>query len=344
MRSIQENDLILAHNLGNQILALNTMAEERHKELEIDFNNLKIELENANTNINIDERIEASERFLMLQSDFDDATNKLKEKDTKIKILKNQIGDLISNFKDSKEKFEVVKKCFVKCEDEFDKYSQILEANRQKLEIENKNLHKSLKANDVKITSLENENKTLKDKSICLEGKCHDLDLENKGYKNKLAILDVNAKTKLKEKDTKIEGLETQIEDKICNLKDYEAKFQKTRTDLQGDISQTVDRIVAQEFKENFAKIEALKNDNKSLNLQVQKLRNQSLKSQSDEQQNLQIEDCVACGGRREELLAFFPCLHAKTCKQCCKKILDSVGSKCPYCRVKVTEFKKVFV
>ena len=69
-----------------------------------------------------------------------------------------------------------------------------------------------------------------------------------------------------------------------------------------------------------------------------------TLKSKSEEQQNLQIEDCVACGGTREEILAFLPCLHAKTCKQCCKKILDSVGSKCPYCRVKVTDFKKVFV
>ena len=114
MRSIQEKDLILAHNLGNQILALNTMAEERHNKLEIDLENLKIELENANTNIKIHERTEASERFLKLQSDFDDATNKLKEKDTKIEILKNQIGDLISNFKDSKEKFEVVKKMLCK--------------------------------------------------------------------------------------------------------------------------------------------------------------------------------------------------------------------------------------
>ena len=79
----------------------------------------------------------------------------------------------------------------------------------------------------------------------------------------------------------------------------------------------------------------------KSLSIELK-----TLKLKSKEQQNFQIEDCVACGGTREEILAFLPCLHAKTCKQCCKKILDPYegAKKCPYCRVQVTEFKKVFV
>ena len=160
---------------------------------------------------------------------------------------------------------------------------------------------------------------------------------------------------------------------------------------------------MAQAFKENIVKIDTVENENKSLNLEVQKLRDQSLsykskcqkleleakenkdkmaifevnakrsqaaledekemnynltlkvislsielktlKSKSEEQQNLQIEDCVACGCARDEILAFLPCFHAKTCKQCCKKILDSSErAKCPYCREKVTDFKKVFV
>ena len=60
----------------------------------------------------------------------------------------------------------------------------------------------------------------------------------------------------------------------------------------------------------------------------------------------LQIEDCVVCKGPRREILAFLPCMHAKTCKKCCRKILETSedeGAKCPICRVKVSEFKKVF-
>ena len=49
IRSIQENDLIQAHSLGNQILALNTMAEERKKNMEIDLENFKKELQNSTT-------------------------------------------------------------------------------------------------------------------------------------------------------------------------------------------------------------------------------------------------------------------------------------------------------
>ena len=60
----------------------------------------------------------------------------------------------------------------------------------------------------------------------------------------------------------------------------------------------------------------------------------------------LQIEDCVVCKGPRNEILAFLPCMHAKTCKKCCRKILEASvdeGAKCPICREKVSEFKKVF-
>ena len=61
----------------------------------------------------------------------------------------------------------------------------------------------------------------------------------------------------------------------------------------------------------------------------------------------LQIEDCVVCKGTRREILAFLPCMHAKTCIKCCRKILETSEdeeAKCPICRGKVSEFKKVFL
>ena len=42
LRSLEENDLTQSKKIGNEIQALNTVAEENHKKLEKGFSNLKI--------------------------------------------------------------------------------------------------------------------------------------------------------------------------------------------------------------------------------------------------------------------------------------------------------------
>ena len=62
LRSLEENDLTQSKTIGNEIQALNTLAEENHKKLEkeLEFAKAKIaKLENGNKNLN--QEIEASE-------------------------------------------------------------------------------------------------------------------------------------------------------------------------------------------------------------------------------------------------------------------------------------------
>ena len=114
LRSLEENDLTQSKKIGNEIQALNTVAEENHKKLENDFAKLKTELEDAKAKIerletdNKDhyQEIEASESFVKLQNDFDEAVTKLQEKDTTIGNIETQIEDFISKIKNSGKKFE----------------------------------------------------------------------------------------------------------------------------------------------------------------------------------------------------------------------------------------------
>ena len=285
IRSIQENDLIQAHSLGNQILALNTMAEERQKNMEIDLENFKKELENSTTKTekeDHDERLAASESFSKLQNDFYVAKTNLKEKDTKIESLESQIRDMACVLED--------------CEAKLQTAMTDLPVDISKTV--NQIVAQAFKENDVKIEYFENENKSLnlevqklRDQSLSYKSKCQKLELEAKENRDKMAIFEVNAK--------------------------------RSQSALESE----------KEMSYNLT-LKVI-----SLGIELK-----TLKSKSEEQQNLQIEDCVACGCTREEILAFLPCFHAKTCKRCSKKILASVGSKCPYCREKVNEFKKVFV
>ena len=51
---------------------------------------------------------------------------------------------------------------------------------------------------------------------------------------------------------------------------------------------------------------------------------------------------CVICCNPRNGIFAFQPCGHAKTCEECCMKILAN-SQGCPFCRGAVTKFQKIF-
>ena len=57
------------------------------------------------------------------------------------------------------------------------------------------------------------------------------------------------------------------------------------------------------------------------------------------------FEDCVICFEKRDEIFAFQPCLHAKACEKCCKRILEAStkDSKCPICECVVSKYQKVY-
>ena len=62
----------------------------------------------------------------------------------------------------------------------------------------------------------------------------------------------------------------------------------------------------------------------------------------SIEQQLQNSKACVICCNDRYGTFAFQPCRHAKTCEDCCKKILSD-SKTCPICRGTVTEYHKIF-
>ena len=105
LRSVEENDLTETKNLGNQIRALTTVAEDKYKKLENEFANLKNELDENKAKIaqmedekkDYVQKFEASENFVALQKAIDDSASHLKEKDIKIQNLEARLKDLHAN-------------------------------------------------------------------------------------------------------------------------------------------------------------------------------------------------------------------------------------------------------
>ena len=118
LRSLEGNDLTQSKNIGNEIQALNTVAEENYKKLkkELDDANVRIaKLETEKKDLN--QEIEVSENSVKLQNNFDKAGIKLVEKDTKIQTLETQIEEIkhdrdqsVQNFQASERKLTFAKK------------------------------------------------------------------------------------------------------------------------------------------------------------------------------------------------------------------------------------------
>ena len=53
-------------------------------------------------------------------------------------------------------------------------------------------------------------------------------------------------------------------------------------------------------------------------------------------------KNCVICHEAIQEMFAFQPCGHAKTCKKCTMRIL-ATSQPCPMCRRNVTRYQKIF-
>ena len=64
-----------------------------------------------------------------------------------------------------------------------------------------------------------------------------------------------------------------------------------------------------------------------------------------DKAKRIKFDDCIICCNPRYEIFVMIPCGHAKTCKTCCERVLNTPGteSKCPVCRMAVTSLHKVF-
>ena len=57
------------------------------------------------------------------------------------------------------------------------------------------------------------------------------------------------------------------------------------------------------------------------------------------------LEECLTCNGEREEIFSLYPCGHAKTCEQCCIKLIASfdITPVCPICRSRIDDYKKIY-
>ena len=183
----------------------------------------------------------------------------------------------------------------------------------------------------------------LREKEIALEKANTQLEdtkkkLENSIEASKLQNVRICS---LEEINKKLSFKNITLKNQLMSFKLLEAKYQKLENESKEN--KTKMAISAKETEILYEKLESEKQKNRDLR--------SKLKSLDAEYKALnlkhQIEDCVACGVEREEIFAFLPCLHAKTCKNCCEKILQSIEdfevAKCPYCRVDVTEFKKIF-
>ena len=173
LRSLEENDLTQSKTIGNEIQALNTVAEENQKKLkkELEFAKAKIaKLENGNKNLN--QEIEASEnveKIMELHPEFDEAVKKLQEKDTKIQALETQIEEL---------------------KHDLDQNVHDLEASERKLAFAKRNIEnmtQELKLKNTRVSTLENENNNLTEKY-------HKLENEKKRNDTKMELLVKDAK------------------------------------------------------------------------------------------------------------------------------------------------------
>ena len=113
LRSLEENDFTQSKDIGYEIQALNTVAEENYKKLKKELEFAKLETEKKDHN----QEIEVSENSVKLQNNFDKAGIKLVEKDTKIQTLETQIEEIkhdrdqsVQNFQASERKLTFAKK------------------------------------------------------------------------------------------------------------------------------------------------------------------------------------------------------------------------------------------
>ena len=75
----------------------------------------------------------------------------------------------------------------------------------------------------------------------------------------------------------------------------------------------------------------------------IRMIKEKMVESYSSIEQQLQnSKACVICCNDRNGTFVFQPCRHAKTCEDCCKKILGD-SKTCPICRGTVTEYHKIF-
>ena len=61
------------------------------------------------------------------------------------------------------------------------------------------------------------------------------------------------------------------------------------------------------------------------------------------ERNQVQLDDCIVCYDARTEIYTLVPCGHAKTCENCCKNVVNSQNSTCPFCRSIVTSYIKIY-
>ena len=59
-----------------------------------------------------------------------------------------------------------------------------------------------------------------------------------------------------------------------------------------------------------------------------------------------ELNNCIICFNPKNGTFAFLPCGHAKTCENCCKRILQPANQQheCPTCRQPVTNYHKIFI
>ena len=62
----------------------------------------------------------------------------------------------------------------------------------------------------------------------------------------------------------------------------------------------------------------------------------------SIQEQLLNSRACVICFNPRNGIFVLQPCGHAKTCEDCCKKIVTN-SKVCPICRGNATQYQKIF-
>ena len=261
LRSVEENDLDQAKNIGNEIQALNTMADENHKKLGKDFVSLTNELKDAKVKIDkledekkkYDQKAETSENTVEPHQDSVQVVKELQEKDSKIVDLGTQIEDLKSKLKNSEEKSELMKKDFVmklqKAKEDMSEAIKIQLATNEKLALTKKNLDGIMEASkleNVRISNLEEENKklnlenkTLKNQSISfklLKAKYRKLENESKETETKMEILAKESKRyrealtpeKQSNHDLRAQVKSLEVRNRSLNLKYLSLKEEKS--------------------------------------------------------------------------------------------------------------------
>ena len=123
-----------------------------------------------------------------------------------------------------------------------------------------------------------------------------------------------------------------------CAISSKKAKMVQILCENGADLDSTDSGINVKTFAKNVGNPEILQIISQQLD------KNTKLKEKYGAKR-MKFDDCIICCSPRHEIFVMVPCGHAKTCKTCCEKILNTPGkdSKCPVCRVKVTTYMKAF-